>query len=102
MKKIFLSGIMSVLLLVGFISMVSMAPPPPPFNTSCQAQFERFAAAGGPEFFGINKGQFISLCNVCFNKAEGDANQAVCICKGIAIVDPNPDSNFGQCVNSLK
>ncbi len=101
MKKILFSGIMSVLLLVGSISMVSMAPPPP-LNTICQGLFQEFAANGGPEFFGINKGQFISLCNVCLNKATGPANQAVCICKDLAIEDPNPDSNFGQCVNSLK
>ncbi len=105
MKKIFLSGIMSVLLLVGFISMVSMAPPPPPLNsTFCKAFAKENAAL--LEEFGISKGEFFSTCNVCLNKSESAGNDAVCICKifllkGGDLADEG-HANFGQCVNFVK
>jgi hypothetical protein len=95
MKKIFLSLIMSVLFLIGGLSMISMAPPADKFP--CKDECSVLVEFG---FFPTN-GACQSACHVCTNKGENAAQTAVCICK-IAEAAGIPGVPDKQCVSTIK
>lgn len=98
MKKNFLSVAMSALFLIGSLSMISMAPPPP-----AALQCARLADELAPllEEYGVTD-EFVNACAVCANQADKAAQQANCICKILTDKAAEVDFNQGECIKVVK
>ncbi len=97
MKKVIVSSLMAMFLVVGLTSMMMPAPPQ---NTTCGDQ----CAVLVPGVFSTH-GVCMSACNTCLNPSNSTATNAVCLCHQIDDIigfENTPWKNMGQCVNANK